>query len=84
MLKESDNLDVLAVTFDSMITFEKNLPSVPRTASEMLGILRESWRVFRDRSLFGSCFRGLSCQFWSTVLQCDALLQIHTSNHWTV
>ena len=26
----------------------------------------------------------LSCQFWSTVLQCGALLQIHTLNYWTV
>ena len=29
-----------------------------RAASQRLGILRKSWRVFHDRSLLGSCFRG--------------------------
>ena len=28
--------------------------------------------------------RVLSCQFWCTVLQCGARLQIHTLNYWTV
>ena len=26
----------------------------------------------------------MSCQFWNTVLQCVALLPIHTLNYWTV
>ena len=41
------------------MTFEKHLRSVSRAASQRLGILRKSWRVFHDRSLLGSCFRGL-------------------------
>ena len=41
------------------MTFEKHLRSVSRAASQRLGILMKSWRVFRDRSLLGSCFRGL-------------------------
>ena len=58
MLKESDDLDILGVTFDSKLTFEKHLRSVPRAASQRLGILRKSWRVFHDRLLIGKCFWG--------------------------
>ena len=58
VLKESDDLVILGVTFDSKITFEKHLRSVSRAVSQRLGILRNSWRVFHDRSLRGRCFRG--------------------------
>ena len=58
VLKVSDVLDILGVTFDSKMTFEKHLRSVSRAASERLGILKKSWRVFHDRSLLGRCFRG--------------------------
>ena len=57
-MKESDDRVILGVTFDSKMTFEKHLRSVSRAASQRLGILRKSWRVFHDRSLFGRCFRG--------------------------
>ena len=57
ILKESDGLVILGVTFDSKMTFEKHLRSVSRAASERLGILRKSWRVFGDRSLLLRCFR---------------------------
>ena len=56
--KESDDLVILGVTFDSTMTFEKHLRSVSRVASQRLGILRKSWRVFHDRALFGRCFWG--------------------------
>ena len=39
------------------MTFEKHLRSVSRAASQRLGILRKSWRVFHVRSLLGRCFR---------------------------
>ena len=58
VLKESDDIVLLGVIFDSKMTFEKHLRSVPRAASQRLGILRKSWRVFHDRSLFGRCFRS--------------------------
>ena len=58
VLKESDDLVILGVTFDSKMTFKKHLRSVSRAASQRLGILRKSWRVFHDRSLLGRCFRG--------------------------
>ena len=51
------------------MTFEKHLRSVSRVASQRLGILRKSWRVFHDRSLLGDAFGVLSWEFWSTVLQ---------------
>ena len=59
VLKESDDLVVLAVTFDSKMTFEKHIRPVSRAASQILGILRKSWQVFHDRLLLGRCFRGL-------------------------
>ena len=49
---------ILGVTFDSKMTFEKHIRSVSRAASQILGILWMSWRVFHDRSLLGRCFRG--------------------------
>ena len=58
VLKESDDLVILWVTFDSRMSFEKHLRSVSKTASQRLGILRKSWRVFHDRSLLGRCFRS--------------------------
>ena len=61
VLKESDELDILGVTFDSKLTFEKHLRSVSRAASQRLGISKKSWRVFHDKLLIGRCF-------WSFVL----------------
>ena len=58
VLKESDNLVILGVTFDSKLTFEKPLRLVSRAAYQRLGILRKSWRAFHDRSLLERCFRG--------------------------
>ena len=46
VMKDSDNLVILGVTFDSRMTFEKHLSLVSRAASQRLGILRKSWRVF--------------------------------------
>ena len=55
MLKESDDLVILGVTFVSKMTFEKHLHSVSRAASQRLRILRKSWQVFHDRLLLGRC-----------------------------
>ena len=48
VLKESDDLVILGVTFDAKMTFEKHFLSVSRAASQRFGILRKSWRVFHD------------------------------------
>ena len=60
VLKKSDDLVILGVTFDSKMTFEKHLRSLSRAASQRLGILKKSWRVFHDRSLLGRCFRDFT------------------------
>ena len=62
VLKESDDLVILGVTFDSKMTFEKHLRSVSIAATQRLGILRKSWRMFHDRSLLGRCFQGFVLQ----------------------
>ena len=56
VLKGSDDLVILGVTFDSNMSLEKHLRSVSRAASQRLGILRKSWQVFHGRLLLGRCF----------------------------
>ena len=85
VLKESDYLDILGVTFDSKLTFEKHLRSVSRAASQRLGILRKSWRVFHDKLLiaemfWGFCLASFGILFCSVVLGCQ---KKHTLNYWT-
>ena len=74
VLKKSDDLVILGVTFDSKMTFEKHLRAVSRAASQRLGILRKSWQVFHDRSLHGRCFRGfvLPVLEYCSVVWCSA------------
>ena len=58
VLKETDDLAILGMTFDSKMTFEKHHRLVSRVASQRLGILMKSWLVFHNRLLLGRCFRG--------------------------
>ena len=58
VLKESDDLVISGVTFDSKMIIEKHLSSVSRTASQWLGILRKSWHIFHDRLFLMRCFMG--------------------------
>ena len=46
VLKESDDLVILGVTFDSMMTFEKHLRFVSRAASQRLGILTTTIMIY--------------------------------------
>ena len=55
VLKESNDLVILGVTFDSKMAFDKHLRLVSSEASRRLGILS---LVFYDRSLHVRCFRG--------------------------
>ena len=67
------------------MTFEKTFRSVSRAASQRLGILRNPGCNYSMIDYFlGDAFGVLSCQFWSTLLQCGARLPIHTLNYWTV
>ena len=65
VLKESDDLVILGVTFDSKMTFEEHLRSVSRTTSQRLCILKKSSRVFHDKLLLERCFLS----FVMTVLE---------------
>ena len=78
VLKESNDLDILRLTFDSKLTFEKHLCSVSRAASLRLGIMTKSWRVFHDKLLIGRCFWG----FILPVLEyCSAVLCSAADTH---
>ena len=58
VLKQSDDLVILGVTFDYKLIFEKHLRLVSGSASQRLGILWKSRQVFHDRSLLERCIRG--------------------------
>ena len=78
MLKESVDLVLLGVTFDSKLAFEKHLHLVSRAASQRLGILRKCWQVFHDRSFLERFFRG----FVLPVLEyCSAVLCLAGDTH---
>ena len=70
VLKESDDLVKLGVTFDSKMTLEKHLRSVSRASSQRLGIFRESWQVLHDRLLLG---RRFLCFFLPVLEYCSAV-----------
>ena len=81
VLKESDDLVIFGVTFDSKMTFVKHIRSVQEKLPKRLGILRKFWRVFHDRSLLGRCFLG----FVLPVLEyCSAVWCSAALNFWTV
>ena len=46
----------IALWSRAKMSFEKHLRSVSRAASERLGVLRISWRVFNDTLLLERCF----------------------------
>ena len=56
VLKESDDLVILAVAFDSKMTFEKYLRPVSSAASQRLSTLRKSGEYFMIDRLFGVAF----------------------------
>ena len=45
------DLVLLRVTFNAKMTYDKHLHSVFSAAAQRLGIMRESWQVFHDRSV---------------------------------
>ena len=63
------------MTFDSNMSFVKHLRSVSRAASQRLGSLKKSWRVFHDRSLLGKWFWGfvLNVLEYCSAVWCSAV-----------
>ena len=84
VLKESDDLVILGVTYDSKMTFEMHLRSISRAVSQRFGNLRMSWQVFHGRHFLGDALGVLSCQFWNAAVRCVVRLPIHTLRYWTV
>ena len=71
VLKESDDLVILGVNFDSKLTIEKHLRSFSRGASQRIGVLRKSWRVLYPEwpHRQGGCLACCGCTFdsrWGT------------------
>ena len=62
------------MTFDSKMSFEMHLRLVSTAASQKLGVLRESWRVFNDRSLLERYFRGFVLPVLEYVLSSSVVL----------
>ena len=79
VLKESEDLVILGVTFDSKMTFEKHLRSVSRAASQRFGILRKYWQVFHDRLLLG--WSNFSASFRVLALKLTELIRFALRNH---
>ena len=82
--KESDGLDIMGMTFDSKITFASIFTRFPEQLLKDLVSWRSPGKYSMIDHFLGDAFGFFSCQFWSTVLQCGALLPIHTLNYWTV
>ena len=61
VLKESADLVILRVMFDTKMRFENHLHSVSSAAAQRLGIMRKSWQIFQDQSL-------ILRSFWSFVI----------------
>ena len=76
MLKAFDDLDILGVTFNSKMNFEKHLLSVSRAASQRLDLVY----LMIYCSLLDTF--GVLSSFWSAVLRGDALQPI--LNYWTM
>ena len=74
VLKESDDLVILGLTFYSMFTFGKHVRSDSRASSQRLGNLRKSCRVLHDRSLLSRYFQGfvLPCFQYCSAVWCSA------------
>ena len=75
VLKESGDLDILGVTFDSKLTFEKHLRSVSRAASQRLGILRLVLasiprQLAHREMLLGFCLASFGILLCSVVFGC--------------
>ena len=78
VLKESDDLDILIVTFDSTMTFESIFAQL--TEQLLKGLPGIPWYDWFLVDVVGV----LSWQFWSPVLQYGARQPIYTLNYWAV
>ena len=83
VLKESDNLDILGVIFDSKLTFGSIFARSPEQLPKDLVSSGSRGGYSTTNCSSGDAFGVLFSQFWNTVLQCGVWLPIHTSNYST-
>ena len=78
MLKESVDLDILGVIFDSKILLRSIFTQFPEQLLRGLVSLESPGEYFMISCSLGDTFGVLSYPFWSTILHCGARLLIHT------
>ena len=84
VLKDSDDLVILGVTFDSRSLSRNIFALFPEQILKNLVSLGSPGVCSMTDCFLGDTLGVSSCPFLSTVLQCGARLQIHTLNYWTV
>ena len=53
-----DSLKILGVMFDSKFTFERHIRSISSSVTQKTGLLRKSFRIFRDHDVLLKCFNS--------------------------
>ena len=67
-LKETSELNILGVTFDPKLTFERHVRSVASSASQRIGILRRARNIFDSAEVMQHCFRSFMLPILSMLL----------------
>lgn len=57
-VSDCNDLDILGVRLDKALSFESHIRNLVSTASQRLGLIRKSFRVFEDNSVSASCLRA--------------------------
>ena len=73
VLEEAKSLRILAVTFDSKLTFETNLREVVSKAARSLGVVRRAGMFFNCPRVIKSYFNAYVLSNFSVVPQCQCL-----------
>ena len=73
-LKETSELNILGVTFDPKLTFERHVRSVASSASQRIGILRRARNIFDSAEVMQHCFRSFMLPIleYASVVWCSA------------
>jgi len=57
-LKKPAELEILGVSFDSKLTFERHIRSVASSASQRIGLMRRAFKIFDSADVVQHCFRS--------------------------
>ena len=57
-LNSCDSFKILGVVFDSKFSFERHICSISYSVAQKIGLLRKSFRIFRDQSALLRCFNS--------------------------